>query len=191
MDPGATGSPEQKLARLEEALWASQAQAGDADAFVRLLNRHEKPLLYYLRRLVPNADDALDLHQEVWLDAFRGLKSLQVPEAFRAWLYRIAHHKAARFVRDEIRQEQVTASLVEAREEPSGADGDIALNAEALHKALEILPPQHREILVLHYLRDLSTHEVAAVLDCLPGTVKSRLYHARLALRNLVEKKRL
>src|SRR5215470_14945101 len=72
---------EQKLARLEEALWVSEAQAGDSDAFVRLLNRHEKPLLYYLRRLVPNADDALDLYQEVWLDAFRGLKSLQVPEA--------------------------------------------------------------------------------------------------------------
>jgi RNA polymerase sigma-70 factor (ECF subfamily) len=191
MDPGATGSPEQKLARLEEALWVSEAQAGDADAFARLLNRHEKPLLYYLRRLVPNADDALDLHQEVWLDAFRGLKSLQIPEAFRAWLYRIAHHKAARFVRNEIRQEQVTASLVEAQGESSGADGDIALDAEALHKALEILPPHHREVLVLHYLRDLSTHEVAAVLDCLPGTVKSRLYHARIALRNIVERKRL
>src|SRR3954464_2404821 len=114
MDSGETDSSEQKLARLEEALWVHQAQAGDADAFVRLLNRHEKPLLYYLRRLIPNAEDALDLHQEVWLDAFRGLKSLQIPGAFRAWLYRIAHHKAARFVRDEIRQEQVTTSLVEA-----------------------------------------------------------------------------
>ena len=85
----------------------------------------------------------------------------------------------------------MTASLVEARGEPSGADGDIALEAEALHKALEILPLHHREILVLHYLRDLSTQEVAAVLNCLPGTVKSRLYHARIALRNIVERKRL
>src|SRR5882672_10349933 len=191
MDPGATSSPEQKLARLEEALWVSEAQSGDTEAFVHLLNRHERPLLYYLRRLVPNADDALDLHQEVWLDAYRGLKSLLLPEAFRVWLYRIAHHKAARFVRNEIRQEQVTASLVEAQDESSGADGDIALDAEALHKALEILPPHHRDSLVLHYLRDLSTHEVAAVLDCVPGTVKSRLYHARIALRNIVERKRL
>src|SRR5262249_14786788 len=132
-----------------------------------------------------------DLHQEVWLDAFRGLKSLQMPEAFRAWLYRIAHHKAARFVRNEVRQEQVTASLVESGTESSDADADLALDAEALHKALEILPAHHREILVLHYLRDFSTHEVAAVLDCPPGTVKSRLYHARIALRNIVERKRL
>jgi RNA polymerase sigma-70 factor (ECF subfamily) len=191
MDPGETGSPEQTLARLEEALWVTQAQAGDPDAFVRLLNRYEKPLLYYLRRLVPNTDDALDLHQEVWLDAFRGLKSLQVPEAFRAWLYRIAHHKAARFLRDGIREERVVESLVEGRTENSQTDAAIALDAEALHKALEILPTHHREILVLHYLRDLSTQEVAAVLNCPPGTVKSRLYHARLELRNIVERKRL
>lgn len=191
MDPGETRSPEQKLARLEEALWVTEAQAGDTDAFVRLLNRHEKPLLYYLRRLVPNAADALDLHQEVWLDAFRGLKSLQVPEAFRAWLYRIAHHKAARFVRNGIRDERFVESLVEARGEHSESDVDLALDAEALHKALEILPAHHREILVLHYLRDLTTQEVAAVLDCRPGTVKSRLYHARLELRNIVQRKRL
>lgn len=191
MDPGETGSPEQKLARLEEALWVTEAQAGDADAFVRLLGRHEKPLLYYLRRLVPNADDALDLHQEVWLDAFRGLKSLQIPEAFRAWLYRIAHHKAARFVRNGIREERFVESLVEARVEHSESDPDLALAAEALHKALDILTAHHREILVLHYLRDLTTQEVAAILDCPPGTVKSRLYHARLELRNIVERKRL
>src|SRR5467141_4249024 len=129
MEPGETGSPEQKLARLEEALWVTEAQAGDADAFLRLLNRHEKPLLYYLRRLVPNADDALDLHQEVWLDAFRGLKSLQVPEAFRAWLYRIAHHKAARFVRDGIREERAVDSLAEAQIKPAESNTDFSLDA--------------------------------------------------------------
>src|SRR5215475_5895434 len=129
MDPGETGSPEQKLARLEEALWVTEAQAGNADAFVCLLNRHEKPLLYYLRRLVPNAHDALDLHQEVWLDAFRGLKALQVPQAFRAWLYRIAHHKAARFVRDGIREERAVESLGQARTEDFETDANIALDA--------------------------------------------------------------
>src|SRR5215471_4082775 len=175
MDPGATGSPEQKLARLEEVLWVTEAQAGDTDAFIRLVNRHEKPLLYYLCRLVPSAEDALDLHQEVWLDAFRGLKSLQVPQAFRAWLYRIAHHKAARFVRNGIRKERAVESLAEAQMETSESDTDFALCAEALHKALEILSPPHREILVLHYLQDLTTQEVAAILDYPVGTVKSRL----------------
>src|ERR1051325_6669232 len=188
MDPGETSSPEEKLARLEEALWVTEAQAGDADAFVRLLNRHEKPLLYYLRRLVPNADDALDLHQEIWIDAFRGLKSLQIPQAFRVWLYRIAHHKAARFVRNGIRQERAVELLVEAQSEFADSDGDFASDAEALHRALGNLSPQHREILVLHYLRDLTTQEVAGILECPPGTVKSRLYHARIELRNVLAK---
>jgi RNA polymerase sigma-70 factor (ECF subfamily) len=191
MDPGETRSPEQKLARLEETLWVTEAQAGDADAFVCLLNRHEKPLLYYLRRLIPNADDALDLHQEVWLDAFRGLKSLQVPEAFRAWLYRIAHHKAARFVRDGVREVRAVESLGEASADHSQLEPDIALDAEVLHQALQILPAHQREILILHYLRDLSIQELAAILDCPSGTVKSRLYHARIQLRNIVERKRL
>jgi RNA polymerase sigma-70 factor (ECF subfamily) len=53
------------------------------------------------------------------------------------------------------------------------------------------LPPHHREILVLHYLRDLSTEELATVLDCPRGTIKSRLYHARLALRRVMERKEL
>jgi RNA polymerase sigma-70 factor, ECF subfamily len=191
MDPGDTASPEQKLARLEEALWVTEAQAGDTDAFVRLLNRHEKPLLYYLRRLVPNADDALDLHQEVWVDAFRGLKSLQIPEAFRAWLYRIAHHKAARFMWNGIREERAVDSLAEDHIGFSEFDTEFNLDAEVLHKALEVLSPNHREILVLHYLQDLTTREVAAILNCPPGTVKSRLYHARLELRKVIERKRL
>ena len=191
MDPAETGSAEQKLARLEEALWVSEAQAGDADAFVRLLNRHEKPLLYYLRRIVPNADDALDLHQEVWLDAFRGLKSLQIPQAFRVWLYRIAHHKAARFVRNGIREDRAVESLAEAQLQSADFESDVAPDAEALHKALEHLSLRHREILVLHYLRNLTTQEVAAILDCPPGTVKSRLYHARIEMRNILERDRL
>jgi len=64
------------------------------------------------------------------------------------------------------------------------------LDAEALHKALQLLPSEQREILVLHYLRDLSTQELAVVLDCPAGTVKSRLYHARIALRRIMERKR-
>jgi RNA polymerase sigma-70 factor, ECF subfamily len=191
MESGGKGSPEQKLARLEDALWVTEAQAGDINAFVRLLARHEKPLLYYLRRLVANTDDALDLHQEVWLDAFRGLKSLQIPGAFRVWLYRIAHHKASRFVRNGIREEQAVESLAEAQSELADPERDFAPDVEALHKALGDLSPQHREILVLHYLRDLTTQEVAAILQCPPGTVKSRLYHARIELRNILERKGL
>ena len=80
MEPGTQGPDERRLKRLEEALLVTEAQAGDSDAFVQLMNRYSKPLLYYLRRLVPEAD-SLDIHQEVWIDAFRGLSSLPIMKA--------------------------------------------------------------------------------------------------------------
>ena len=186
-----TGPEEQKLNRLEEALWVAQAQSGDVDAFVRLMNRYSKPVAYYLRRLVPHGDAALDLHQEVWMDAYRGLPSLQIPEAFRAWIYRIAHNKTARFVRAEVRSQAINDPFPDPEPPDTLIDPSSELEAEAVHKGLQLLPAHHREILTLYYLRDLSTPELAGVLDCPPGTVKSRLYHARVALRNLIERKRL
>src|SRR5262245_4934235 len=188
MDHGTQGPEERRLERLQEALLVAQAQAGNCDAFIQLMNRYDKPLLYYLRRFVPEGD-CLDLHQEVWIDAFRGLRSLQIPEAFRVWLYQIARHKTARFIRNEVMEKTTMDSLGEELEQsPESFD---AMEAEAVHQGLQLLPPHHREILVLHYLRDLSTEELATVLACPRGTIKSRLYHARLALRRVMGRNEL
>ena len=186
MEMSATDLPARSVQRLEEAVWVTQARMGDTAAFVSLMKRYERSLLYFLRRMVPVGDGALDLHQEVWIDVFRGLSSLQVPEAFSVWLYRIAHHKAARFIGEEMRREELAA--VNGTELPSVAD---EFDAEAVHRGLGMLPAPQREVLTLHYLNDLSTAEIASVLDCPPGTVKSRLHHARLALREVIERKNL
>jgi RNA polymerase sigma-70 factor, ECF subfamily len=185
-----TDVAERKLRRLEDALSVAAVQAGDMAAFTDLIRRYERPLLYYLRRLVPHGDTALDVHQEVWIDVFRVLPNLHAPEAFSVWLYQIAHHKAARFIRNEIRREDVieAAGADEAASAQPESDG---LDAEAVHKALALLPPHHRDILTLHYLNDFSTAEIGRVLDCPAGTVKSRLHHARIALRRVIERKNL
>src|SRR5215204_5119858 len=106
MDALAIAVEEHRLRRLEEALWVTEAQRGHSESFVQLMARYEKPLVYYLRRLVPEKEAVLDIHQEVWIDAFHGIRNLQAPEAFRVWIYRIAHRKAARFIRKELQQEQ-------------------------------------------------------------------------------------
>src|SRR5688572_13858624 len=116
MDDLATNAERRQLDRLEETIWVARAQAGDSDAFVLLMRRFERPLLYYLRRLAPAGDSAMDLHQEVWLEAHRGLAGLHVPEAFRVWLFRIAHHKAARLVRNQIREEEISQQLLDGVE---------------------------------------------------------------------------
>ncbi len=171
--------------RIEEALWVLRAREGDPQAFARLMSRHERPLLYYLRRLISQPDAALDAHQEVWLDVFRGIRRLRAPEAFRAWLYRVAHAKAMRFVREEIFDSDHTAPMDGLEEAvPMTAPTD----AEAVHQALDRLSPSQREALTLHYLRDLSLAEIAAATGCSVGTVKSRLHYARLALRRQLER---
>lgn len=191
MPTGLRSDIEQQLERLEEVLWVTQAQAGSTDAFVKLMNRYERPILYYLRRLVPEGDFARDLHQEVWMDVFRGLPSLQLPEAFRVWIYRIAHHKAARLIRRELLKAEMNKVLPDTEIQQAQSDCEETFAAQAVHTALQEVDPHHREILVLHYLRDLSTQELSAVLGCPTGTVKSRLHHARRALRRVIERKKL
>lgn len=175
--------------RLEERVWVLQAQAGDQEAFVRLMERHERPVLYYLRRFIARPEVALDAHQELWLDVFRGLPSFRSPEAFRVWLYRLAHTRAARFIRREMSEGSLTEPLDEARAEtteepPSDTD------AEGVHQALDRLPPGQREVLTLHYLRDLTLEEIAAATGSPLGTIKSRLHHARLSMRRILERNR-
>lgn len=174
--------------RLEETLWVIRARDGDMDAFENLIATHEKPLFYYLRRFIRQPETASDASQDVWLEVHRGLRHLQTPQAFRAWLYRIAHGKAMRFIRAELRAGGATEPL-DATHETLAEEDETQLDAEAVHKALDRLPPLQREALTLHYLRDLTLEEMAAALDCPTGTIKSRLHHARIALRRMLERK--
>lgn len=87
MGKNATSAHVRQLERLEEALWVTQAQAGDTDAFILLIKRYERPLLYYLRRLVPKGDSALDLHQEILLSSWAVVShSHNRPEDWPNWL---------------------------------------------------------------------------------------------------------
>ena len=74
-----------------ERMLVIQAQARDSDAFRQLVTRYERRLIYYIRRMLGNETGALDVMQDVWLLVFRRLGSLSAPEAFRVWLYKIAH----------------------------------------------------------------------------------------------------
>lgn len=173
--------------RLEERLWVLQAQAGDHEAFVRLMERHERQVLYFIRRFIERPEAALDAHQELWLDVFRGLPALRCPEAFRVWLYRLAHARAARFIRREMAERALVEPLEEVHAEASEEPWS-ETDAEEVHRALARLPPQQREALTLHYLRELTVDEIAEATGCPPGTIKSRLHHARAAMRQILER---
>ena len=183
-----TMSSSDEVGRLQEQLWVLRAQRGDADAFRHLVDAYERRLLYFVLRFVNDADDALDVLQDVWLTVFRRLPRLHAPGAFRVWLYQIARARAVTLVRGE-RREARALDEVRGSVEAEQAGEDLSFeNAELVHRALQALSLDHREVLALHFLEDLRLEEIAEVLHCPLGTVKSRLYYAKRALRHEVER---
>lgn len=158
---------------------------GDRSAAAELLELFQRPLLYYLRRLVRSEADAWDVSQETWLSLFHSLHTLRDPQRLPAFVYRVGRNAALLHLR---KQNAATALLESAAESvPDDADAAdesfAAEDAAALHRALETLSPPHREVLTLFFLRDLSIEDIAAVVGVPEGTIKSRLFHGRRLLR--------
>jgi len=168
----------------DERTWVVRARGGDRDAFTRLIDLYDRRLLYYVLRFLPDADRALDVMQDVWLTLFRRLAGLRAPEAFRVWLYQVAHDRVVDAVRRDRRREELFEPLGPERNgvADDGPGPDLE-RAEFVHHALGLLSPDHREVLLLRFLEDLSLQEIAEALRLSVGTVKSRLHYARQALR--------
>ncbi len=176
--------------RIQDERLALRCRLGEPAAFTELVATMERPLLYFARSIVRDDGAALDVLQAVWVTAFRGLRRLDEPAALRPWLYRVTRGHAVDHVRREVARASAERSLAEEvdeapRQEDPRFDAD---DAEALHRALATLDVRHREVLVLHFLEDMPTDEVAAVVGCPRGTVKSRIHHAKRALREALSR---
>jgi RNA polymerase sigma-70 factor (ECF subfamily) len=173
----------------QEQAWVRAAQRGDAAAFRCLVDCYDRRVLYFVLRFLPDSHQALDVMQEVWLALFRRLPSLRAPGAFRVWLYQIAHDRVVSLLRRRRRQEKVQEELAEHFADCQEGNHELAFDrAELVHKALDLLPPEHREVLVLRFLEELTLEEIAAALRCRLGTVKSRLHYAKRGLRRQVDR---
>jgi RNA polymerase sigma-70 factor (ECF subfamily) len=164
-----------------------RCQRRDARAAAELVALFEKPLLYYLRRLVGSEADAWDLLQEAWIAVFRSLPRLRDPRALPAYLYRTARHVALAHLRKRHANMRFFADMDDVPQ--TSTEPDPAFTAEdgaAVHAGLEKLSLAHREVLTLFFLEDLSIEEIALVLDIPSGTVKSRLHHAKKALADIL-----
>jgi RNA polymerase sigma-70 factor (ECF subfamily) len=163
---------------------ALRCQLGEPAAFAELVREMERPLLYYVLKLVRDEATAFDVLQETWITVFRKIRKLADPKSLRPWLYRVAHGLAVDRIRQDSsreRAEKVRAESCTEVEESPLFDAD---DAAALHRALDAIDRKHREVLVLHFLEDFSLAEIAAILRCPEGTVKSRLHYAKKALKD-------
>ncbi|MCA8962381.1 MAG: RNA polymerase sigma factor [Planctomycetes bacterium] len=158
------------------------AQVGDREAFDALLREIQVPLFRYLTRLTGRAEEAEDLVQDVFLLLYRRLRSLREPELFRPWMYRIATRAALRRVSKRSREAE---RLEEYQQhfDREAATPQPPPDREWIEGLLNVLSPNCRTVIVLHFLEELPLQNVAAVLGIPLGTVKSRLAYALHTLR--------
>lgn len=172
--------------RLYERLLVLRCQTGDATAFAELVERYQPRLHYFLRKLLGETHRAEDVLQDVWLDVFRSLARLKDAGAFPAWLYRIARDRAFREFRRPTPAYQPLDAVDVA--DDSGDEDFSAEDAAAVHTALDRLPPEQREALLLRFLEGMRYEEIARVTGSPVGTVRSRLYYGKQALRRILER---
>jgi RNA polymerase sigma-70 factor (ECF subfamily) len=171
--------------RLYERVLVLRAQAGDEAAFTEIVERYHARLRYYMRKMLGDLHRAEDALQEVWLSVFRGLPRLAEPASFAAWLYRIARDRVFR----DLRQRRPPHFALEEADLAEEVEEDFSPeDSEQIHLALDRLTPEHREVLVLRFIEDMSYEDIAGVVACPVGTVRSRLYHAKRALRGALER---
>ncbi len=172
--------------QLIEQMLILRCQMSDNDAFAKLIERYQRPLRYFISRLLDDAQASEDILQDTWLTVISRIHGLKKPEAFSIWLYRIARNK----VYQRLRRKKVWSELKENIAAPNANEEDtISLEDVAkIHECLKALRPEHKEVLMLRFLEQMSYQQIAEVLSCNPGTVKSRVYYAKLALKKELEK---
>ncbi len=169
--------------RSEEALLRRVAE-GDQDAFAELYAVLGPVVYTYLVRLVGDQGAAEDLLQEVFMAVWEGAGHFRGDSRAKTWVLRIAHYQAVSW----LRRQRPVAALSEAlpAEEDIEEAALAAWSASRLAEALKRLPPRQRAVIELVFGQELSYAEVAAVLGCPVGTVKSRVSYALRLLRHLL-----
>ena len=174
-------------------------QAGHEAALNRLMDRHATPVFHFLHRMVGNEDDANDLAQETFVRVFKARGRFRPEQKFSTWLFTIAANLARNHFRWRARhpnlsleaENPVTAqSLGSTLSADCPAPSDTALGDErirAIQQAVNNLPPDLREAIVLCEWEERSVAEAAAVLETTPKAVESRLYRARRLLRETLK----
>jgi RNA polymerase sigma-70 factor (ECF subfamily) len=165
-----------------------RCQQGHEEAFEELIRRWETRLFYYIRRLTPKEQDAWDVLQKVWLAVIGGIRTLDDGRLLPIWLYRIARNAAASHFRAG-RAEREFRVYPEDLSDIEQPDQDFTQeDAEQVHHALDKLALPFRDVLTLFFLQGLSVAEIARIVEIPEGTVKSRLHHAKRALRSALAK---
>lgn len=185
-DPIPTDLPGAEARRALVAYLVASARTGDRAALGRLAALCGPGLLSRARRLSDDAEAARDLVQETWVEIIRALPRLQDDRAFAVWAHTILTRRAARGVRARMAGRRLQAA-VQVEADLSPPVESMPADSAPLRRAIASLPEAQQAVLDLYYRDEMTVAEVARALDIPPGTVKTRLMHARARLRALLE----
>jgi len=172
----------------------------DAAAFDEIVLQYKTKVFNYLHRMTGNSQDAEDLTQEVFIRLYTSLPSFKNQSSLNTWIFRIASNLCIDRFRRGKKFQAIAYSLDEATDTDDGTTSRelpdltfephrIAENSELadqISNALVRLPDKLRAVILLHDIEDMPYDEIARVVGCPIGTVKSRLFHARVRLRDLL-----
>ena len=176
----------------QEQNWIQSARNGDQAAFGQLVIKYQKRVYALTVRMCPTPELAEEAAQETVLSAWQGLPFFRGDSAFSTWLYRLASNACVDLLRKEGRHqgpslddEAVSAEVPDTRPTPEAAAEQKELRAQ-IEAGLRTLSPEHREVLILREIQQLSYDEIADALSLDLGTVKSRISRGRRQLRNFL-----
>lgn len=173
--------------RLFEQLVVLRSQIGDPSAFTELVERYDRRLRYFALKMGIEPGELDDLLQDAWCDIYRGLPGLKDAGAFSAWAHRIVRDRVLRIRRRTPHMHQAIDEIELPEDEGSEPDFT-AGDAAQIHTAMDQLSEEHREVLVLRFVEEMTYEQIADVVQCPLGTVRSRIYQAKVRLRHLLER---
>jgi RNA polymerase sigma-70 factor (ECF subfamily) len=193
--PSAGPSPAPAPAPVEEGELVRRARKGDLAAYDDLVRRYQERIYATIYHMTSNHEDANDLAQDTFIKAFHALKSFKGGSSFYTWVYRIAVNKTINFLKQRKHKAHLSLDDLDfnAEHDPDlvALISDKTPRREAylselqqkLNEAMQKLSEPHRLAVTLHDVQGLSHEEIAEIMDCNIGTVRSRLFYARQLLQ--------
>lgn len=180
---------------VEEQELVKRARQGDLSAYDDLVRRYQERIYATLYHMTSNHEDANDLAQEAFIKAFQALKTFKGGSSFYTWVYRIAVNKTINFLKQRKNRTQMSLNDLDfnaehdpdlvalVSEKTPRREAGLAELQEKLNEAMQTLSEAHRLVVTLHDVQGLSHEEIAKIMDCNIGTVRSRLFYARQQLQ--------
>ena len=185
-----------RLAEVDDRTLVARAQLGDDSSYEELVRRYQQRIYGLCYHLTSNHEDATDLAQDAFVKAWKALRTFKGDSSFYTWVYRIAYnsvlnhlkqrrHRTPHLSLDDLDfNAEHSPDLVEliSDKTPRREAGLIELQ-KRLNEAMLRLSPEHRAVVTMHDIQGLPHDEIARIMDCNPGTVRSRLFYARQQLQ--------